>query len=615
MKTHINELIAARLSRRSLLKASSAAAIVGCADKGLKQAEVTTKRPAPDFKEVSAGYDAEVHWPADTHECDLVISWGDPLFAGGPSWEGGRTTAAAQAVQFGDSNDFIAYSPLPAGSAASDHGLLTVNHEFTRAETMFVGHTDPKDPDRIRAEMAGHGMSVVEVKRTEAGWAFVAGGALNRRITLETPFALTGPVAGHPRVRTPADPRGETALGTMANCAGGVTPWGSVLSGEENIHVYWTNSPADAGSEAASHQAMGIGARQVWHFAEVDPRFDLSASPNEPNRFGWVVEVDPYDVNSVPKKRTALGRFFHEGAEVVVDTSGRVVVYMGDDSADQYLYRFVSEGRFDAAKHRANRDLLDKGVLSVAIFDETSVRWAPLRHEGVLAERFASLADILIDTRTAASLVGATAMDRPERVAVSPTTGRVYVMLTKNPRRIVPQGPNTRADNIWGQILEIDPGSSGHITDTMKWSVMLEGGPRSVAVNAPAHVETSDDGVLSCPDNCAFDQAGRLWVTTDGNPGANRKAGRPALGDGLYVVDTEGERRGRSRLFFRACVGAELTGPCFTPDNSTLFLSVQHPGRGKDGDPETSWPAARRPDVPARSTVVAIRRKGNGAIL
>ena len=615
MKPHINELIATRLSRRSLLKATSAAALVGCSG---GKAEPAKKPPPPgdvDFKEISTGYDGQVHWPTDTHACDLVVSWGDPLFTGAPDWEGGQTTAGAQALQFGDSNDFIAYSPLPKGTQASDHGVLTVNHEFTRGETMFVGHDNPRDVDRVRAEMAGHGMSVVEVQRTDAGWGIVVGGALNRRITLDTPFKLSGPVAGHRRVRTSADPAGATVLGTMANCAGGVTPWGTVLSGEENIHVYWSGDVDETGLEAQSHRAMSLGGRQVWHFAEVDRRFDLAHSPNEPNRFGWVVEVDPYDSESVPKKRTALGRFFHEGAEVVLDASGRVVVYMGDDSSDEHLYRFVSDGKYSPEDPSQNRDLLDTGVLYVAVFDADGLRWVALQHEGKLADRFESLADILIDTRTAAKVVGATPMDRPERIAVSPKTGLVYVMLTKNPRRTVADGPNPRAGNLWGQILEIDPGPGGHASLEMTWAVMLEGGPPATASSAPAHQETTTDGLMACPDNCAFDHDGRLWVTTDGNPGAHRKSGGSAMADGLYVVDTEGALRGRSRLFFRACVGAEVTGPCFTPDSSTLFLSVQHPGRGKDGDPETSWPAETDPAVPARSTIVALRKQGNGPIL
>ena len=607
MTAHIRDLIQTRLTRRSVLGGASATALLG--PTSLSAAPVSD-----EFTEVAAGLDGQVHWPASTHECDLVISWGDPIREGAPAWERGQTTPKAQAQQFGDSCDFIAYSPLPEGSGSSDYGLLTVNHEFTRAETMFVGHDDPKDPARVAAEMAGHGMSVVAVKRTEAGWAPELSNPLNRRITMSTPFELVGPVRGHERVKTPKDPLGEVVLGTLANCAGGFTPWGTVLSGEENIHVHWTLGDLTSGGEAESRRAMGIGEEQYWHFSVVDDRFDLDVAPMEPNRFGWVVEVDPYDPNARPRKLTALGRFFHEGAEVTVDSSGHVVAYMGDDSADEHLYRFVSAGTMSADKER-NRDLLVDGTLYVARFDSEGLSWIPLTHEGKLAEQFDSLADILIDTRLAAKAVGGTPMDRPERIAIHPKTGNIYVMLTKNPGRKVADGPNPRTDNVWGQILEILPGVEGHVSDRMTWAILLEGGPRASARTAPAHPATTSAGELSCPDNCAFDQDGRLWVTTDGNPSATSAAGGKAMADGLYVVDTDGPLRGRSRLFFRACSGAELTGPCFTPDNSTLFLAVQHPGRADEGGVMTAWPAKPEADVPPRSTVVALTRKGGGTIL
>jgi uncharacterized protein len=610
MPSHIHDLIVARLTRRGLLKGAAATGAITIGGACTAQAE-----QADAFTEVVQGYDGAVHWPHQTHTLDLIVSWGDPLWSNAPAWEKGKTTSAGQALQFGDSNDFIAFMPLPKGSQSSDHGLLAVNHEFTRAATMFVDHDDPMEPDRVRAEMMGHGMSVVEVKRTEAGWGLIVDGTFNRRITLESPMTLTGPVAGHPRVQTPADPSGRVVLGTMANCAGGITPWGTALSGEENINLYWTGSAENAGAERAGYAAMGVGDRQVWHFSVVDPRFDLDHAPCEPNRFGWIVELDPYDLNSVPKKRTAMGRFFHEGAEVVLDGGGHVVVYMGDDTADEHLYRFVSESQFQKDQPDSNRDLLESGTLSVAVFSETDLRWVPLRHEGVLAEHFDSLADILIDTRMAAKLVGATPMDRPERVAVHPKSGRVAVMLTKNKKRTVPGPGNPRAGNLWGQILEIDPGAGGHTSERMTWTIMLEAGPREKAQVAPAPASTTKDGMMSCPDNCIYDRDGRLWVTSDGAPGAHIRMGNPPLADGLYVVDAEGAERGRSRLFLRACIGAELTGPCFTPDNSTLFVSVQHPGRAKSGEHMTSWPGPLDPAIPARSTVVALRRKRGGPIL
>ncbi len=607
MSTHIQDLIGFRISRRSVLR-GAAATLVGTRPFGGSAAA----KAVDGFEELRQGQDDQVHWPYGTHSMDLVVSWGDPLWSDVPRWEGGQTTAAAQARQFGDCNDFIAFSPLPRGSGGSVHGLLTVNHEFTQAATMFVGHDDPKAPERVAAEMNGHGMSVVEVKLSSAGWAIVKDGKFNRRITLHTPMSLTGPVAGHERVKTEADPTGRTVAGTLANCGGGTTPWGTVLSGEENVNFYWNGSVDGEGLRQAGHRAMGIGEHQYWHFSVVDPRFDLALSPTEPNRFGWVVEIDPYRPESVPKKRTALGRFFHEGAELVVDISGHVVVYMGDDSPDEHLYRFVSKGRFVAGESAANEALLAEGVLSVAVFSDQGLRWAPLKHEGVLAEHFESLADILIDTRIAAKLVGATAMDRPERVAAHPTNGKIYVMLTQNPDRKKSGPGNPRENNLWGQILEISPGVGGHTQETMAWTVMLEGGPRGVATTAPAPPSTSKDGLLACPDNAIFDSSGRLWVCTDGNERLNSDG--PKSADALYVVDTEGPMRGRSRLFLRACAGAELTGPCFTPDGQTLFVSVQHPGYMGPYEYSGVWPQGEGTGPP-RSTVVALRRKAGGPIL
>jgi len=613
MMKHMHELIASRLTRRGVLKGTSG--ITASAVLGISAISRAETEDAGEFEEVEKGYDPHIHWPHATHECDLVLSWGDPIHPHAPAWEEGRTTAEAQALQFGDSCDFIAFMPLPMGSQNSHHGLLVVNHEFTRAATMFPKESDPKDPERIKAEMNGVGMSVVEVLLTDSGWAPVLESKYNRRLTASTPFGVVGPASGHARMQTKADPAGTEALGTLANCAGGTTPWNTVLSGEENINVFWTGKTEKGDPQETSRSAMGVGLRQVWHFSEIDERFDLQASPNEPNRFGWIIELDPYEPQSKPRKLTALGRFCHEGAEVVLDGTGHVVAYMGDDTADEHLYRFVSEGKFDPARPESNRDLLSTGTLSVAVFDETGVTWAPLRHEGVLAEKFTSLADILIDTRIAAKWVGATPMDRPERVAVSPTTNRVYVMLTKNPERKTPEGPNARTENYWGQILEIIPGAKGHTAARMEWTILLEGGGAKATEEGRVHPRTTVNGIFSCPDNAIFDKQGRLWVTTDGNAGAHYKLNGTPSADGVYLVDTDGPMRARSRLFFRGCAGSEITGPCFTPDNGTLFLSVQHPGRSKDENFGTNWPASQGSGLPPRSTVVALRRKNGGPLI
>jgi hypothetical protein len=334
-----------------------------------------------------------------------------------------------------------------------------------------------------------------------------------------------------------------------------------------------------------------------------------------------VVEIDPFDPAWTPRKRTALGRFKHEGAAGIVNGDGRYVIYLGDDERFDYVYRFVSAGRVDPANRLANRDLLDEGTLSVARYDaDGGGRWLPLVHgEGPLtaANGFGSQADVLIETRRAADLLGATRMDRPEDIEANPQTGRVYLMLTNNSRRSAAQADraNPRANNAFGHMIEMVPDGGDHAAPAFRWEVLLRcGDPSKGEVGATFSSETTADGWFGMPDNCAIDGRGRLWVATDGNSG--KVTGRA---DGLWAVETEGPRRGTSRHFFRVPVGAEMCGPFFTPDDETLFVAVQHPGEADDGlsgtfeQPSTRWPDFRD-DMPPRPSVLAITRRGGGKI-
>lgn len=618
MTRHISDLIDTRLhehqlSRRQLLEGASALAIgvtTGCGPK------ITSLADVAPFVEVKAGLDAMAHWPTATHDCQVLISWGDPIFARAPQWHPGEVTALQQAQQFGDCNDFIAYMPLERGSQNSRHGLLCVNHEYTNRVSMFPDNPKPTFTGVAEAELMGHGHSVVEIEKTKGAWSFRKSSRYNRRITPRTPMLLTGPAAGHSRLQTAADPTGREVLGTVANCSGGTTPWHTVLSGEENIHLYFRGVPEDGGPEAENHRAMGVGVIQPWRFDVLDDRWILREVPREPNRFGWMVEIDPFDARSTPKKRTALGRFAHEGAEVVVDPSGHIVVLMGDDSVDQFVYRFVSEDRWDPSNPDSAKGLLDKGILYVARFDSAGVSWLPLVLEGILAEHFASMGDLLIETRRAAKLLGATPMDRPERISVHPLTGEFYVMLTKNPSRSRGQPANPRPHNLFGQILVLSPHAGSNISERWRWHLLMEAGPPETCKTAPPPTITTDDGLLCCPDNSCFDSTGRLLVGTDGASTALIRSGREPRSDGLFLVDTDGPNRGRTQLLFRAPVGAELTGPCFTPDDSTLFLGVQHPGRKPFPDaPASCWPALPDSGLPPRSSVIALTRQGGGRVL
>jgi secreted PhoX family phosphatase len=406
-----------------------------------------------------------------------------------------------------------------------------------------------------------------------------------------------------------------------------MTPWGTYLMAEENFHFYFMGS-LEGNPEKANYQRYGVpGNRYAW--ARYHRRFNLDAEPNAANRYGWVVEVDPLDPTSTPVKRTALGRFKHEGAESIVNRDGRLVVYSGDDQRFEFLYRFVTDGKVDKTNRAANRDLLDHGVLSVARFNtDGSLDWLPLVHGqgGLTAENgFASQADVVIEARRAATLLGATPMDRPEDVQPNPVTGRVYVMLTNNTKRKpdAVDAANPRAANIWGHIVELAPEGGDHAAPTARWDILVRAGnPADPGTSAQWNPSTSEHGWFACPDNCAVDPSGRLWVTTDQGSKWKKASG---TADGVWALETEDTGRGTGRMFYRVPVGAEMCGPCFTPDGTTLFVAVQHPAT--DGtkhypgfersstyeDPATRWPDFD-PSLPPRPSVVAITRDDGGEI-
>ncbi len=614
----IADIITNRLSRRSFLGGVSAAAAtagLGCA---------TGPRSAPNaaadvtFAEIARGAGGDHHLP-DGYAADLLLRWGDAVFPDSPAFDPYNQTAAAQERQFGYNNDFIGYYPLGAAGADSRRGLLCVNHEYTSTRLMFPGLSGGRIPSReeCAVEMAAHGGTIVEIERTRNGaWRPVLDSRFNRRITSGgTAMTLTGPAAGSDRLKTRDDPTGRQVIGTMNNCAGGVTPWGTYLMAEENFNGNFLGALADGHPEAENHARYGVpGGWYQW--GRYFDRFDVSKTPNEPNRFGWVVEVDILDPTSMPKKRTTMGRFKHEGAESVIAPDGRVVVYMGDDQRFDYVYKFVTARTFDPVDRTANLDLLDEGTLYVARFGEDGgLDWMALNFgEGPLTPQngFYSQADVLIETRRAADLLGATPMDRPEDVEPDPASGRVYLMLTNNTRRTAEQvdAANPRANNAFGHIIEIVEPDGDFTATRSRWDILVRcGDPADPQTGSMWNPATSENGWFGSPDNCAVDPSGRLWIATDGNEatGAN---------DGLWALATDGDKRGTGRAFFRAPNGAEVCGPRFTPDGKTLFLAVQHPGDGRGTSfeaPSTRWPDfAER--MPPRPSVVAIRRQDGADI-
>ncbi|AXI54414.1 dTDP-glucose 4,6-dehydratase [Sulfitobacter sp. JL08] len=637
----IGDVINARYGRRDMLKGilgvSATTALFGTsAIIAPKQASAMSGKGRYNFDELTWGND-ETHHIAAGYDADVLLRWGDPITADAPDFDPMNQTVEAQLKQFGYNNDYVGYTELEPG-----RGLLCVNHEYTNEEVMFpgLGRQDKQDfagmtKELVDIEMAAHGGTIVEIAKDAAGkWSVVRDGKMNRRITpLNTEMTVSGPAAGHERMKTTADPDGMTIIGTLNNCAGGMTPWGTYLMAEENFHGYFWTETRDAEGKpdlSAQPQAASMkryGVPGMWYaWGKYYDRFDIDKDPNEANRFGWIVEVDPRNPDARPVKHTALGRFRHEGAETTVSKDGHLVIYTGDDNRFDYQYKYVSAGTVgdDAA---ANSALLSDGTLYAARFDEDgTITWLPLVHgTGPLTAEngFNDQGDVMIDARLAADLLGATPMDRPED-AQPRGDGTAYIMLTNNTRRTAEQvnAANPRAESSFGHIIEIKEANGDHAATTGTWSILVKCGDPSIAeVGAQWNPETSANGWFGSPDNCAFDADGRLWISTD----QGSSWGKTMKSDGLYSLETEGALRGHSKLFFRCPVGGELCGPYFSDDSETLFLAVQHPGtdgtkdfKGFERDSTFEDPATRWPDfadgMPPRPSVLVVTKQGGGKI-
>lgn len=631
------EICQRRLSRRDLLKsgiavgvATAVGGVAGCANQFNAELEprdedVNANKNTPyqsnyDFIEIEHGIDEHHHVAAD-HQAQILLRWGDPIFKDAPEFDPYRQTAEKQLQQFGFNNDYIGYISLQPLAGQDERALLCVNHEYPGHGLMFpnFGSADSISEEQVKISKAASGNSIIEISRKGNQWTLQRDSHYNRRLNaLETEFEISGPVAGNPRLSTSADSHARTVIGTINNCAGGITPWGTYLSCEENFNYCFSGELAPNHPEAANHKRYNVPT-DLMYWGKFDKRFDLSVEPNEANRFGWVVEIDPLDPQSKPKKRTAMGRFKHEGGENIIAADGRLVVYMGDDQKFEYLYKFVSRDKVDLVDREANRDLLDQGTLYVArFFDDGNLEWLPLEYQNeVLQAQFASQADILIEARRAADLLGATPMDRPEDVVPNSKTGKVYVMLTNNNKRKTPNAANPRTSNKFGHIIEISELDNNHAQTRGHWQlVVLCGDPQNPAHNAKWNHNTSANGWFTSPDNGAVDPAGRLWVATD----QGEKVSLSGSADGLWALETEGVNRGTGKMFFRVPSGAELCGPIFSDNGESLFLSVQHPGdiSEKSGAARydtatTLWPDFKE-GTPPKPSLMVIRRKGGGRV-
>jgi hypothetical protein len=654
----LRTLLERRLNRRRLLERGAELAAFGIATRSLRAqtaatSSLTFPRIAPsnaDAVIVPGGYRA-----------DVVLRWGDPLFADSKAFDARAVArgallapdaATAQAGQFGYNCDGIGLFALDETRL-----LLCVNNEFPSPALMFPGWVEAREARAVGAFVREHpsvvaymqaavGLTVVELERAER-WRYVRGSRYNRRITTHTAMEIAGPARGHVLLNPRRD-AAPLAFGTLGNCAAGTTPWRTCLTAEENVDDYFGNGAAarlDAATELA-HRRFGFRQRDsAYRWEHADPRFDAAVNPAESLKFGWIVELDPFDPTSRAKKRTALGRFKHEGATTVISPDGRAVVYMGDDQQFEYFYKFVSRGRFDAARPAANRDLLDDGALYVARFDDDgSGTWLPLvhgAHPELTAERgFASQGDVVLRCREAADRLGATPLDRPEDVAVNPRTGSLYVACTQNLGRdegVVEVAGRTldtrtdraspRAPNTAGHIIELIERNADAAATAFKWEIFLLGGApseqRLVSALPSEHGESlaadvtyfggaTDAAELSAfanPDNLGCDRDGNLWIVTDGTQPGN-------FNDGCFACPTEGPDRGRVRQFMSGPVGAEVCGCEFTAAGDTLFLTVQHPGEtGSATRPQSHWPdggeAAPRPSVIAIEPKSRTRRFGS----
>ena len=536
-----------------------------------------------------------------------VVKWGEPLFSGIPEFDptARRGTGESQEGAFGDNNDGMHLFRIDG------RNVLVVNNEYTNRRVVYKDGV-VETADDVRWGKAAHGVSVMEISDADGQWAVVKDSPYNRRITADTPMDLTGPAAGHDLLKTEADPTGMTSLGTWNNCGNGFTPWGTYLACEENFNGYFSSSDENY-EPSAELKRYGVSTKDWgYNWALTDARFDILKNPNEPNRAGYVVEIDPSDPRATPKKRTAMGRFKHENAELVIAADGHVVVYMGDDERGEFLYKFISAGTF--ASGGDNSDLLEDGDLFVAKFhDDGAGEWLALSEDATGMTR----AEIAIHTRIAASKVGATTMDRPEWVTANPRKVEVYCCLTNNKNRGVKpnaggddtpvNGPNPRAENIYGQIVRWAPRGGDHMATDFTWSLFVLAGNPTVHDDAYAGSDNVNaDNMFNSPDGLAFDSTGLIWIQTDGNY-ANEGDFAGHGNNQMLVGDPE---TGEIRRFMVGPREQEVTGFAWSADRKTLFVGIQHPG--EKGTGASHWPDGGT-STP-RSAVIAIRRDDGGVM-
>lgn len=618
---------------------------------------------------------------ADGYTAEMILPLGMPLVSGIADWRDDREQSGESfEYRMGDNHDgmwFFGNNGKQYDPKASDAGLLVINHEYTNSELNPLGFyvkevTDAAPIYRhqrlatdVRREANAHGVAVVEMRRRSngSGYEMVKDSSYNKRYTSCSEVLLSGPVAGSDWVKTKYDPTGNKTRGINNQCGAGLSPWGTYLTTEENFRNVFARGADKAVISAKAHAGLeryGLGENSVgggyrWHtpkasdamIADEFARWDVTAVAadanqdyrNAYNTFGYIVEIDPFNPNAQAVKRTAMGRFAHENCAYAPVAEGKpVVCYMGDDARGEYIYKFVSAAKWSNADigggMRAGDKYLNEGTLYVAVFHaDGSGEWKALSHgkNGLDASNtdlpFADQAEVLIFARAAADVLGATKMDRPEWVSVSPVTGEVYVTLTNNSRRgrsddqplnaANPRNYNGRG-NVNGHIIRWAESNNDHTAMSFEWDVYLFGSPHDLQAENLSGLSAKND--LSSPDGLYFDPRGVLWIQTDDGAYTDTSscmllAALPGkVNDGTVVTTSAGQqtRVGMQatdetiKRFFVGPQGCEVTGITMTPDFKTLFINIQHPGN--------SWGAIAGGSTP-RSATVMITKQDGGVIL
>ncbi|NLY63743.1 MAG: PhoX family phosphatase [Alcaligenaceae bacterium] len=616
-------LLGKQQARRGFLKASAGVSTMAFFGASLSTkaatAQTTTSKAAPalpsmGFKAVEASLGDKIVVP-EGYRYAVINRWGDPLFTDSPKWKGDASDdAAAQAKQIGDNHDGMHYFPI---NGSSTEGVIARNQEYINPDFFFPANVrvagDNWNGDWVKKSQRAQGVSVVHIRYDGQNWKTVLDSKYNRSINAhDTEMVVVGPAAGHELMKTNADPSGTKVFGTFGNCGNGYTLWDTYLTCEENVTDYFGSlqEGVESNTLMARYGVTTKESDESYRWETHDKRFDVANEPNEWHRHGWIVEIDPFDPESKPRKLTALGHFKHENAAMTLAADKRVVVYMGDDQRSEYIYKFVSDGKFDASNKEANRKLLENGTLYVAQFLDGSQqgdlqgkgKWIALTLDTVgkngkkLGELFKDQGELLVKTRLAADAVGATPMDRPEWITVHPQTGEVYVTLTNNSDRGTDKerkgtggvkhpgidDANPRAKNPYGQIVRWNENSADAAAPEFEWNVfVLAGNPEVHKEPGNLMAGTSNvnaNNLFNSPDGLAYDKDGRLWIQTDGNySDAGNFAGN-GNNQMLVAIPETGAGKGEIRRFLVGPSGCEITGITWTPDYKNVFVNVQHPG-------------------------------------